>query len=200
MRKTLILFLILTTVGGCSTKIRRISEKNPPTTQLVLFQYSYVNNAWGYQNRGWFVNNHGLAKAYQVRDKNLWQEPSRTGPDSGYISERDLYADYALADKVVFEFSHFILNKMIIRIDSTFAGPFTEPMRGAYDRGLMKYSCYYWDKSKGMYKEVLLSLDGDTKQTNLNPDADTLVGWLKGLEPIYQDSLKAWDEVQGGGK
>jgi uncharacterized protein YceK len=194
MRKIAILFLVLLSAAGCSTKVHRISETIPPTKQLILFQYSYINYAWGYQNRGWFINNHGLAKAYRVRDREAWHDPSTSGPDSGYISSAALFSDSAQAGHTFFEYSHFMLSGMIPHITGAVGGPFSEVTRSAYDAGQMKYSCYYWDDAKGMYKDVLLSLSGDLTQTNLSPDADTLLEWLQGLDLIYQDSLKAWGE------
>jgi hypothetical protein len=200
MRKTVILLLIFLAGAACSSKIRRISEKAPPTDQIVLFSYSYINHAWGYQNRGWFINNHGLAKAFRVTDQNLWHEAEKSGPDSGYISQRDLLADYNLADKIIFEYSHFIINGKIELIPKAAAGENSPLEHSAYDAGRGKYSAYYFDKAKGKYKEVVLSISGDWTQTNLSPAADTLNEWLQTLQPIYEDSLRAWDEVQGGGK
>jgi len=180
------------TIVSCSSAKLQISEKKPPTTQIVLFHFSYFNAAWGYQNRGWFVNNHGLVKAYRVTDMNLWHDPAQSGPDSGYISEKDLLADYKLADKVVFEFSHFILSKRIKQIGDAAKGELSTPTRTAYDAGRRKYSAYYFDQNKRMYKEVVLSISGDLSQTNLSSTADTLNGWLGDLDPIYEDSLRAW--------
>jgi hypothetical protein len=200
MRKIVIFMLALAAITGCSSKIRRISEKIPPTDQIVLFSYSNINHAWGYQNRGWFIDNHGLAKAYRVTDKNLWHEAEKSGPDSGYISQSDLLADYVLADKVVFEYSHFIITGKIGLIPKAAAGENSTLEHSAYDAGLGKYSAYYFDKAKGEYKEVVLSISGDWTQTNLSPAADTLNEWLQSFQLIYEDSLRAWDEAQGGGK
>lgn len=199
MRKFTIL-LIMLAAAACAPSIKGISEKAPPTKQPILFSYSYVNYAWGYQNRGWLINNHGLAKAYNVRDRNAWHDPSASGPDSGYISANDLIANYNRAGHFILEFSHQMLYRRIPLIAQAARSELSEPTRTAYDRGQMKYSCYYWDPARGMYKEVLLSLEGDLTQTNLSPAADTLLEWLKGLDMLYQDSLKAWGETQGGGK
>jgi hypothetical protein len=193
MRKLAILLIILA-VASCSARIPRINEKVPFTKHPVLFGYSYVNYAWGYQNRGWLINNHGLAKAYNVRERNSWHDPSASGPDSGYISANDLVANYNRAGHLILEFSHLMLYQRIPLIDRAARGELSEPTRTAYDRGQMKYFCYNWDPAKGKYKEVLLSLEGDLTQTNLSPAADTLLEWLKGLDLLYQDSLKAWGE------
>jgi hypothetical protein len=193
MRKLTILLIILA-AAGCSSSIKGVSEKVPPTKIPILFSYSYINYAWGYQNRGWLINNHGLAKAYRVLDRNAWHDPAASGPDSGYISANDLLANYNRAGHLILEFSHQMLYRRIPLIAQAARGELSEPTRTAYDRGQMKYSCYYWDPAKGMYKEVLLSLEGDLTQSNLSPAADTLLEWLKGLDLLYQDSLKAWGE------
>jgi hypothetical protein len=186
------LFFLPLIAIGCTTQLKKTSESVPPTKQIVLFQYSFMNAAWGYQNRGWFVNNHGLVKAYWVRDPKLWHSIPDSGPDSGYVSKSDLMANYSLADRVFFEFSHFDIYNKLKFIKGASTGELSEPSRTAYDAGQRKYSAYYWDKTKKMYKEVILAITGDLTQTNLSPAADTLYEWLQGLEPFYQDSLRAW--------
>ncbi len=190
--KRLTLIIIPLLIFSCSDKVTRISETIPPTHQKVLFGFSYVNFAWGYQNRGWFIDNHGLAKAYQVRDPKIWHEAAQNGPDSGYISEGDLLADYVLANKTVFEFSHFIINGKIKLIPKAAGGEYTPRAHSAFDAGLRKYCAYQWDEAKGKYREIVLSISGDWTQTNLSPAADTLNTWLQDLSPIYEDSLRVW--------
>ena len=191
--KRLPLILIPLVIISCSSKIKRISETTPPTHQRVLFGYSFVNHAWGYQNRGWFIDNHGLAKAYSVRNPKMWHEAAQTGPDSGFISEADLLSDYAQANRTIFEYSHFILSGKIKLIPKAAAGEITSLTHSSFDAGQQKYCAYQWDKAKGKYKEILLSISGDWTQTNLGPAADTLNTWLKDLGPIYEDSLKIWN-------
>jgi hypothetical protein len=190
--RALTILLLALFIIGCSSKVKKIDQKIPPTKQVVLFQYSFINHAWGYQNRGWFVNNHGLVRAYQVRDPNLWHEPVESGSDAGYISMENLLANYALADKVFFEYSHFDLVNNMKFIKDAVSGELTSPARTAYDAGRQEYLAYYWDDAKKMYKQVILAVTGDWTQINQSPAADTLYEWLQGLEPFYQDSLRAW--------
>jgi hypothetical protein len=192
MRKMLTFLLLPFIAIGCTTHMKRMDLSVPPTKQVVLFHYSFMNAAWGYQNRGWFVDNRGLVKAYWVHDPKVWHQPIQSGPDSGYISKQDLLADYSLADKVFFNYSYFDINDKIKFIDKAAAGTLSVPTRTAYDAGQNKYSTYYWDEAKGMYKEVVLNITGDWTQTNLSAAADTLYDWLRGLEPFYQDSLRVW--------
>jgi hypothetical protein len=194
MRKIVILLFSALALAGCSSHAKRISEKVPPVKQLVLFHYSFINHAWGYQNHGWFINNHGLAMAYRLRDQDEWHDAAESGPDSGYISENDLLADYNQANRVFFEYSHFKLYHMLPFMGEAAQGELSIPAHTSFDRGFMKYTCYQWDSARAMYREVLLGLDGDITQTNLSPAADTLLDWLKDLDPIYRDSLKAWGE------
>ena len=166
----------------------RTANKAPqaPIPQRVLFQQSFVNYAWGYQNRGWFIDNEGMIKAYRVASAEYWVRP-----DSGYISVDDLLSNYAQADKIIYKIPANELRQKYGLITAAALGEISERTRSAYDAGLVQFSCYWWDQDRGMFKEVLLSLSGDWSQINLSPAAIELDSWLKRLNQIYVDSLAA---------
>jgi hypothetical protein len=45
--------LLIVAIACSHVKLQRLEEKR--IAQPVIFHYSFVNFAWGYQNRGWFI-------------------------------------------------------------------------------------------------------------------------------------------------
>ncbi|OGC96482.1 MAG: hypothetical protein A2W25_14950 [candidate division Zixibacteria bacterium RBG_16_53_22] len=157
---------------------------------MVLFQQSFVNYAWGYQNRGWFIDRDGYMKAYHVAGQGeQWHRALETGPDSGYIAQAGLEENYARSDRVIFRIPRNELNEKYGLISRAADGPYSPRARSAYDAGAVMFCAYLLDKDRGMYRQVLLSLSGDFSQFNENPDSQELEKWLMGLNRIYADSL-----------
>jgi hypothetical protein len=189
--KTIVYFLAFGFIIASSCTHSGKSAPQAPISQRVLFQQSFVNYAWGYQNRGWFVDNQGTMKAYRVTNAEYWVRP-----DSGYISVDDLLSNYAQADRIIYEIPANELRQKYGLIASAASGEISERSRSAYDAGLVQFSCYWWNPDRGMFKEILLSLSGDWSQNNLSPAAMELDSWLKRLNQIYADSLAATNKEE----
>ena len=187
--KTITYLLAFTTMIASSCAHTGNKAAQDAISQRVLFQQSFVNYAWGYQNRGWFVDNRGTMKAYRVTDAEYWVRP-----DSGYISVDDLISNYSLGDKIIYTIPDKELRQKYGLIGAAASGEISERTRSAYDAGLVQFSCFWWDKERGLFKEVLLSLSGDWEQVNLDPAAIELDNWLKQLNQIYADSMAAWQQ------
>jgi hypothetical protein len=158
--------------------------------QLVLFQQSYINYAWGYQNRGWFIDNDGYLKAYQISGNGeIRHNAEESGPDSGYIAQAALEENYARADKVIYQIPKGELVEKFALIARAAEGPYSPRTRTAYDAGAVYFYAYLLDRGRGMYRQALISLSGDFSQFNENPAAQALEEWLVGLNQIYADSL-----------
>lgn len=163
-----------------------------PLPQPIVFQQSFVNNAWGYQNRGWFIDGGGVVKAFQVRDAALWHPEERIGPDSGYISKDALLANSKVDTRVVYTIPLLELHKYFNLLQKAVSGSISERTRGAYDAGLVQYNGYIWDEAKGMYKAVLIGLSGDWMQANTHPAAREIEEYLNAINTFYADSLQVW--------
>ena len=74
------MILLLVGLTGCEKEGDNGYEA--PGDQPVLFEYRYVNHAWGYSENGWLIDSKGNMKSYDLpKDFNL--------PDSsGYITRR----------------------------------------------------------------------------------------------------------------
>jgi len=158
--------------------------------QRVLFQQSFINYAWGYQNRGWFVDNDGEMKAYRIAGRgDQWHNVGTAGTDSGYIVQKELEENYAKADWVIYHIPQSELIEKFRLISSAANGPYSPYTRAAYDAGNVLFCAYLLDKEKGAYGQVLLERSGDFSQFNENADAQEIQKWLVGLNQIYADSL-----------
>lgn len=180
----LILALI---VASCAASSRNKEVDMPD--QPILFQQSFINHAWGYQNRGWIIDGKGGMRAYRVNSGGQWRQAALAGPDSGCISRPDLEANALTADKIIYTVPKDELREKVALIPGAASGDIPERIRQAYDAGLVTFSAYHWDEVRGMFQEVLLSLSGDWHQENLDPAAAFLLDWLKGLNQFYADSL-----------
>lgn len=186
--KYLVAFGGLSVVAACSSYMAR-GPQEYKIDQLVIFHHSFVNYAWGYQNRGWFIDKDGYMKAYTVRSTNDWTFIGRNGPDSGYISHDSLMDNYFEADKIIYKIPPKELYDKFLLIPWAAAGELSPRTRSAYDAGLVDFACYWWDESRQKFKYILLSQSGDWSQTNLEPSAIELDHWLKSLNQYYVDSM-----------
>ena len=186
---TIVLVVASLSFLSCSRPADRLSQE-AAIPQLVLFQQSFVNYAWGYQNRGWFIDRDGYMKAYHVAGQGeQWHRALETGPDSGYIAQAGLEENYARSDRVIFRISRDELNEKYRFISRAADGPYSPRTRTAYDAGAVMFCAYLLDRDRGMYRQVLISISGDYSQFNENPDSQELEKWLVGLNRIYADSL-----------
>jgi hypothetical protein len=129
-------------------------------------------------------------KAYQIAGQgDTWHRAKESGPDSGYIAQAALEENYARAEKVIYRIPQKELAEKSRLVPTAAEGPYSPRARMAYDAGAVYFLAYLFDKDRGMYRQVLLSLSGDFSQFNENPAAQELEKWLVGLNQIYADSL-----------
>jgi hypothetical protein len=191
--KIFVLAAVAIAVFACGDQMVR-RRVNKPIAQKVVFLHSFVNYAWGYQNRGFFIDSEGYMKAYRVKSAADWKQPESTGPDSGYISTEDLLSNYGLADKVIYKVPPVELSNNFDLIKVASEEEITERVRGAYDAGLVQNTAYFWNPDKRKFKVMLLRVSGDFEQKNHNPAAEQIDVWIDNLNKYYADSLAVWQK------
>ena len=142
--------------------------------QKVLFQMAYENYAWGYQNRGFFIDNKGIIKYYHEISKEYWRKP-----DSGYFSKEDLEHNYLAADSIIGKVNKNELCHFYHLIKSASKESLSKNVNTGYDMGANSIVAYLWDNHRKKYKIVFLSVEGDWTQDNLNPNALEITEWLR---------------------
>jgi hypothetical protein len=123
--------------------------KNMPQT---VFQYTYVNGAWGYVNINVTIDKNG----------NIYTNSTiapQIDPSTVKVPKKELEAMY-----------------MDLNIASQ--GAISDRTMQSCDRGLYTYSGYIM--KNGILQNVFLRLDGDDLQENLSPYSLPLVDWLDG--------------------
>jgi hypothetical protein len=143
-----------------------------PGDQPVYFQYRYVNYAWGYQERGWLIDNQGKVRYFES------PEGFRLPDSTGLISWEDMKYNLALTDSVITTVGEEELNEYIAYIPAAAAGEIGPKNNIAADAGGSVLSCYLYDQEADAYRYVFLAMSGDWEQFNLSAEAGILVEWL----------------------
>ncbi|MCE7991572.1 MAG: hypothetical protein HEP71_06315 [Roseivirga sp.] len=174
-----LLILLTTFIFSCEPKEDIIIEEEGDLPALaVLFEADYINHAWGYQHNGWFLDNHGRVRKYEMPDREEWNTPD----NDGYISKESLEANYDLANTLAGEVSRGIVRQQEDLIAGAIDGEMSDPVNRAADMGGFGWYCYSWDADKEMYKRQTLGVTGDWEQFNLAPDAQALLKWLQTIQ------------------
>ena len=142
----------------------------------VLFQYEYVNYAWGFSHNGWFIDNKGNIKGYKLPE--IWK-----GCDSlDYIAYDSLICNYNQTDTVLGQVDLETLFEKSAMIEKTLNGDLSEMDCHGADMGRLSFYCYYWDSVKKKYKRQFLSEEGDCEQYNTTSEAIDLTYYLKHIK------------------
>jgi hypothetical protein len=173
MRRTIYLIVLFYSFvlvqTGCK-KGYEISEK-----QEIIFQYEYLNYAWGYQHSGYIIDSKGNVLSYNNpeiwnfcdKDLNLTEDQvdenlKMCSPTGKKISEQELQ-----------KYSGFIKNIASSEV--------TALKNVAADMGSAEYICYQFSERTGTYKKYLIKMEGDFTCENLNFHSKKVILWMKDI-------------------
>lgn len=170
LKPNLLLYSMLLVLLNCSD-----AETIPPAGQEILFGVSYVNYAWGKQNRGFFINQKGQVYTYNNPAK--WNFPQEDASLSEVLMKENLSASQ-LKDTIISatEVKKFASVLYDIREDR-----FSPRTAKGADMGSTTYYAFRFDPDSKTYKPVLLALYGDFETQNLDLNAVEITNWLKTL-------------------
>jgi hypothetical protein len=154
---------------GCK-KSFTISEK-----KVVLFQYDYINYAWGYQHKGFFIDNKGNVLVYNNPEE--WNFPE----DDLMQSESQIAENIANCMKSEIKISEEELQKYISYIKNISSSKVTAIKNVAADAGASKFICYQYSEDTEYYKGSLIKMEGDFTCENLNFFSKKVVLWMKDI-------------------
>lgn len=168
--KIFLFSLLIITSAGCK-KSYVISEK-----QQILFQYEYVNYAWGYQHKGFIIDNQGRILTY-------------TNPENWNFREKELNLTEAqIAENISKckdtgkKITYDELHKYSSYIKNIASSQVTALKNVAADAGTSEYTCYQFSESSKDYKGYLIKMEGDFTCENLNFYSKKITLWLKEIE------------------
>ena len=126
-----VLLLAGLVLAGC-----REQERDLPLSQPVLFQYRYMNFAWGPQDYGWLIDHEGRVRTFRMPE-------GFRGPDStGLVSEADLLHNLSLTDSTIRLVDGEELEYYSGLITAAAKGETGEARNIACDAGSSVLSCY----------------------------------------------------------
>jgi hypothetical protein len=162
-------FIIILFIAGCK-KNNVISEK-----QTILFQFEYVNYAWGYQHNGFIIDNEGNILSYS--NPEAWNFPDKNLSISEESISENLSKCLQTGKKIPAEelqkYSNYIRNIASSKVTAIKA-------IGA-DAGTSEYLCYQYSNETRAYKGSLIKMEGDLTCENLNFYSKKLATWMKDI-------------------
>ncbi|MFC1563342.1 hypothetical protein ACFL6G_00335 [candidate division KSB1 bacterium] len=173
--KILIIVIILCT--GCSDNI---NYPEIPSEQKYLFEFEFINAAWGWNHYGFYIDNEGNIYKFEspldAPTGDQW-----TPNSSGIYSEQELLQKYSMLPQFVGKINQFDLELKKNRIGFASKGELSDPKSEMNDAGSLIFKCYYIPEDlekNDVYKEVILLQKGDIMIENLSPDGKYLARWL----------------------
>jgi hypothetical protein len=167
--KILLPVLIILSVTGCK-KSYLINEK-----QTIIFQYDYINYAWGYQHNGFIIDNEGNILTYNnPEDWNFPDKDMMLTEDQviGNITKCQLSGE-KISLKELQRFTGYITNIASSKV--------TASKNVAADAGTAAYLCYQYSETTNTYKGYTIKTEGDFTRENLNFYSKKVVIWMKDI-------------------
>jgi hypothetical protein len=168
MKKIIIFLLSFLGICACSSD----SQFN----KRIYFELSYLNYAWGYVHQGWVIDQDG--KVYSFRNPKQWNMPD----EEGYIKHNDLNNNRLYCDSIINTVDSKSLNYFVSLIPSVAYKSVTDKKWTGCDAGVLSYCCYYYDPTKGKYKQIILKESGDYSRENTSQYAEAISNWMSTIQ------------------
>lgn len=139
----------------------------------VLFQYEYINYAWGFRHNGFFLDQDGRIVSFKQPEK--WIFPDSTG----LLTKADLQYNLAQCDSVFGRVNQRELDNNYDKIQDVRLGTILDNGLIMADAGTGVMSAWYWNDKLRSYENVFLMSNGDRSRVNTHPDVKGIVEFLK---------------------
>jgi hypothetical protein len=165
--KIILITLLVLFITGCK-KNYVISGK-----QAILFQFDYVNYAWGYQHHGFIIDNKGNILTYNNPEE--WNFPD----NNLVLNEIQVAENISKCIQTGKKISKEELQKYTNYIENIASSKVTALKNVAADAGSLEYVCYQFSESTGTYKGYLIKMEGDFTCENLNFYSKKVAAWMR---------------------
>jgi len=142
-------------------------------SQVILFQYDYVNYAWGYNHHGFFIDSEGNILAYDNPED--WNFPGQ----NYVISQSQLDENLSKCSNVARKVTAEEIEKYSKYIHNIASSKVTALKNASADAGKAEYLCYQFSEFYGSYKGTLIKMEGDNTCENLNFHSKRVAMWIK---------------------
>ena len=168
--KAIIVSLLALLIVGCK-KNYSINDK-----QVVLFQYEYLNYAWGYQHNGFIIDNEGNVLTYCNPEH--WNFP-----DNDFIlDEKQVAENIDCCTPANIKIPVEELQKYTSYINNIASSKVTALKNVAADAGSSEFICYTFPENTETYKGHLIKMEGDFTCENLNFYSKKITLWMKDIK------------------
>src|SRR5450759_2866256 len=165
--KIILLTLLVLFITGCK-KNSVISGK-----QAILFQFDYVNYAWGYQHHGFIIDNKGNILTYNNPEE--WNFPD----NNLVLNEIQVAENISKCIQTGKKIPKEELQKYTNYIENIASSKVTALKNVAADAGSLEYVCYQFSESTGTYKGYLIKMEGDFTCEDLNFYSKKVAAWMR---------------------
>ena len=165
--KILYLVVIILLFSGCK-KTYLLSEK-----QTIVFQYEYVNYAWGYQHNGYIIDNKGNILTFNNPEKWNFRDKDMI------LTEKQVAENITKCQLTTRKIPSDDLRKYSGYINNMASSQLTASKNVAADAGTAEYVCYQFSETSGTYKGYIIKTEGDFTRENLNFYSKKVVHWMK---------------------
>jgi hypothetical protein len=166
----IILGILLLMLTAACKKDNLISDK-----QTVLFQFEYINYAWGYQHTGYFIDKEGNVLTYN--NPREWNFPD----NDLTLSDKQIAENIAKCSLSSVKASKEDVQKYSNYIKNICSSKVTALKNVAADAGSSEFSCFQFSEKSGLYKGCLIKMEGNFTCENLNFYSKKVVLWMKGI-------------------
>ena len=139
----------------------------------VLFQYEFVNHAWGYRHQGFLIDPDG--KVLGFKNPKDWRFPDSLG----FLSEEDLALNREYCDTLCGTVDEDSLWEFYEDLEKISNKTIKDHGMMMADAGTGVLSGWVWNEEKEAYENIFLRSNGDLFKENTDPKAEAIVNWLK---------------------
>ncbi len=140
--------------------------------QHILFQYDYINYAWGYIHEGFYVDDEGKVLFYSNPEN--WNFHSQDYS----ISEKQIDDNLSKCTLSDTKIDKEDLAKFSSYIDNIASSKITAKKSVGADAGTSVCICYTYNSQGGIYNGTLIKMEGDYTCENLNFYSKKVTIWL----------------------
>jgi hypothetical protein len=156
-------------ISGCE-KAYVLSDE-----QDILFQYEYINNAWGYHHYGFLIDNKGEVLIFN--NPVNWNFPD----EDHILLKKQVKENISNCTKTNRKLSKSELQKYMNYIDNIASSKVTAPKKIGANAGITSFLCFQFSETTSAYKVSTIKTEGDVACENLNFYSRKVSEWMKGI-------------------
>ena len=143
--------------------------------QALLFQYDYINYAWGYKHNGFIIDSEGNVLKYNNPENWNFHESDST------LSEAQISENIMMCTRTGIKISDEELHKYSSHIKNIASSKVTALKNVAADAGSAEYLCYQFSEKTKTYSCYIIKMEGNFRCENLNFYSKKVVEWMKDI-------------------